>query len=188
MGHGHAHGHGHSHGTAGGRLGLVFALNVAFTLVELVGAWFTNSTAIAADAVHDFGDSMALAFAWGMQGLSGQKPTSSFSYGFKRLSLVGALVNAIVLLVGGAIVLTESIPRLWSPGEPDAQGMLLLAILGVVVNGAAVLRVRAGSSLNEQVVTWHLPTLLRKRVKIQTLLREGHGSTSFFYESMERKT
>ncbi len=158
MGHGHTHGHGHdhSHGTAGGRLGLAFALNVAFTLVELVGAWFTNSTAIAADAVHDLGDSMALAFAWGMQGLSGQKPTSSFSYGFKRLSLVGALVNAIVLLVGGAIVLTESIPRLWSPGEPDAQGMLLLAILGVVVNGAAVLRVRAGSSLNEQVVTWHL--------------------------------
>jgi len=156
MGHGHDHSHGHDHGTAGGRLGLAFGLNVAFTLVELVGAWFTNSTAIAADALHDLGDSLALAFAWGMQGLAGQKPTASFSYGFKRLSLVGALVNAIVLLVGGAIVLTESIPRLWDPGQPNAQGMLVLAILGVVVNGAAVLRVRAGTSLNEQVVTWHL--------------------------------
>jgi len=153
---GHGHDHGHSHGSAGGRLGLAFALNVSFTVIELVGAWLTNSTAIAADAVHDLGDSLALAFAWGMQGLSGRKPTSSFSYGFKRLSLVGALVNAIVLLVGGAIVLTEAIPRLWNPGQPDAQGMLLLAILGVLVNGAAVLRVRAGSSLNEQVVTWHL--------------------------------
>jgi cobalt-zinc-cadmium efflux system protein len=153
---GHGHDHGHSNGSAGGRLGLAFALNVSFTVIELVGAWLTNSTAIAADAVHDLGDSLALAFAWGMQGLSGRKPTSSFSYGFKRLSLVGALVNAIVLLVGGAIVLTEAIPRLWNPGQPDAQGMLLLAILGVLVNGAAVLRVRAGSSLNEQVVTWHL--------------------------------
>ena len=117
---GHGHDHGHSHGSAGGRLGLAFALNVSFTVIELVGAWFTNSTAIAADAVHDLGDSLALAFAWGMQGLSGRKPTSSFSYGFKRLSLVGALVNAIVLLVGGAIVLTEAVPRLWDPGQPDA--------------------------------------------------------------------
>lgn len=155
MGDAHAH-HDHSHGSAGGRLGLAFALNVTFTLVELVGAWFTNSTAIAADAVHDLGDSLALAFAWGMQGLSGAQPTASFSYGFKRLSLVGALVNAIVLLVGGAVVLTEAIPRLWNPGQPDAQGMLALAVLGVLVNGAAVLRVRAGKSLSEQVVTWHL--------------------------------
>jgi cobalt-zinc-cadmium efflux system protein len=155
-GHGHGHGHGHDHGSAGGRLGLAFGLNVAFTLVELVGAWFTNSTAIAADAVHDLGDSLALAFAWGMQGLSDREPTSSFSYGFKRLSLVGALVNAVVLLVGGGLVLVESVPRLWSPGAPDARGMLLLAVLGVLVNGAAVLRVRTGSSLNEQVVTWHL--------------------------------
>lgn len=146
----------HEHSGAGGRLGLAFGLNVAFTLIELVGAWYTNSTAIAADALHDLGDSLSLAFAWGMQGVSGKAPTASYTYGFKRLSLVGALVNAIVLLVGGAIVLTEAIPRLWDPGQPDAAGMLGLAVLGVVVNGAAVLRVRSGKSLNERVVTWHL--------------------------------
>lgn len=152
----HDHHHGHDHGTAGKRLGLAFGLNVAFTIIELVGAWFTNSTAIAADALHDLGDSLSLAFAWGMQGLSDSKPTPTYSYGFRRLSLVGALVNAIVLLVGGLVVLTEAVPRLWDPGHPDAKGMLALAVLGVVVNGAAVLRVRHGSSLNERVVTWHL--------------------------------
>jgi len=151
----HPH-HGHDHGEAGKNLGLAFGLNVTFTLIELVGAWFTNSTAIAADALHDLGDSLSLAFAWGMQGLSGSKPTRTYTYGFKRLSLVGAMVNAMVLLAGGLVVLTESVPRLWDPGHPDAKGMLALAILGVVVNGAAVLRVRHGSSLNEQVVTWHL--------------------------------
>lgn len=148
--------HGHDHGMAGKRLGLAFGLNVAFTIIELVGAWFTNSTAIAADALHDLGDSLSLAFAWGMQGLSDSKPTQTYSYGFRRLSLVGALVNAIVLLVGGLVVLTEAVPRLWDPGQPDAKGMLALAVLGVVVNGAAVLRVRHGSSLNERIVTWHL--------------------------------
>ena len=151
MGHGH-----HHHDTASQRLGLAFGLNVAFTIVEFIGAWATNSTAIAADALHDLGDSLSLAFAWGMQGLSARRPTRTYTYGFRRLSLLGALVNALVLLVGGVIVLTEAIPRLTDPGEPDPKGMLLLAILGVVVNGIAVLRVRSGTSLNERVVTWHL--------------------------------
>ncbi len=153
----HHHHHDHHHdGEAGSRLGLAFALNVCFTVIEIVGAWLTGSTAIAADALHDLGDSLSLAFAWGMQGLSDSGPTDTYTYGFRRFSLVGAMVNAIVLLVGGAIVLREAIPRLWDPGQPHAGGMLALAVLGVVVNGAAVLRVREGKSLNEQVVTWHL--------------------------------
>lgn len=152
----HDHSHGHDHAAAGGRLGLAFGLNVAFTLVELVGAWATNSTAIAADALHDLGDSLSLGFAWGMERLAGRGPTPNYSYGLKRLSLLGALVNAAVLLGGGLVVLTESVPRLLDPGQPDAQGMLGLAVLGVLVNGAAVWRVRGGKSLNERVVTWHL--------------------------------
>ena len=150
-----SHDHDH-HGSARGRLGLAFALNVGFTVVELVGAWFTNSTAIAADALHDLGDSLSLAFAWGLQGLATRGPDATYSYGYRRLSLVGALVNAVVLLGGGLVVLSETVPRLWDPAEPDARGMLGLAVLGVLVNGAAVLRVRAGTTLNERVVTWHL--------------------------------
>jgi cobalt-zinc-cadmium efflux system protein len=153
MSHDHHH---HGHDGASGRLGLAFALNVAFTLIELFGAWLTNSTAIAADALHDLGDSLSLAFAWGMEGLSRRAPTSTYTYGFRRLSLVGAWINALVLLVGGGLVLGEAIPRLWSPGQPNAAGMLGLAVLGVLVNGAAVLRVRTGTTLNERVVTWHL--------------------------------
>lgn len=150
--HGHHHGHGHGEETS---LGLPFALNVAFTLIELVGAWYTNSTAIAADAVHDLGDSLALLFAWGMQGASGRSADDDFTYGYRRLSLVGAVVNAMVLLVGGLVVLGESVPRLFDPPTPDATGMLGLALLGVAVNGAAALRVK-GSSLNERVVRLHL--------------------------------
>lgn len=152
----HDHTHGHAHGSAGGRLGLAFSLNVAFTLIELVGAWATNSTAIAADAVHDLGDSLALGFAWGMERIAKRGPSTTYSYGLKRLSLLGALVNATVLLGGGVVVLTESVPRLFDPGQPDAKGMLGLALLGVLVNGAAAWRVRSGKSLNERVVTLHL--------------------------------
>lgn len=151
-----SHDHGHQHHAPGGRLGVAFALNAGFTVIELIGAWLTGSTAIAADAVHDLGDSLSLAFAWGMQGLSQRGPSPTYTFGLRRLSLVGALVNALVLLGGGAVVLSEAIPALWNPGEPHAGGMLGLAIFGVVVNGAAVLRVRSGNSLNERVVTLHL--------------------------------
>jgi|GEM_PF-19501 len=157
MGHDHHHAHSHAHpGNAGRSLGLAFFLNFSFTIIELAGAWWTGSAAIAADALHDLGDSIALAFAWAMQGLADRPAPERYSYGLRRLSLVAAFVNALVLLVGGAIVLVESVPRLWDPGEPDAGGMLALALLGVVVNGAAVLRVRGGKSLNERVVSLHL--------------------------------
>jgi cobalt-zinc-cadmium efflux system protein len=164
LGHHHDHGHGHGHGhhhhhhhvDATGRLGVAFGLNVSFTLVELVGAWLTGSTAIAADALHDLGDSLSLALAWGLQGWSGKEPTSTFSYGFRRLSLAGAFVNALVLLVGGLVVLRAAVPRLTDPGDPHVPGMIGLAVLGVLVNGAAAWRVGRGESLNEKVVTWHL--------------------------------
>mgnify|MGYP000436057033 CR=1 FL=1 len=153
MGHGHQH---HHEETGGGRLGLAFALNTVFTVIELVGAWLTNSTAIAADALHDLGDSLALAFAWGMQGASNRRADGGFTYGYRRLSLAGAAVNAVVLLVGGMVVLSESIPRLLDPPTPNVQGMLGLAVLGVAVNGLAALRVGEGKSLNERVVRLHL--------------------------------
>lgn len=152
----HDHHHHPDDRAAGGRLGLAFALNTAFTLIELVGAWFTNSTAIAADALHDLGDSLALAFAWGMQGASTREADESFTYGYRRLSLAGAVVNAVVLLAGGAVVLAESIPRLMDPPTPHVEGMLGLAVLGVVVNGVAALRVGRGSTLNERIVRLHL--------------------------------
>ncbi len=154
--HGHGHHHGHAHHHGGSRLGVAFALNLTFTVVELIGAWWTNSTAIAADAVHDLGDSLALAFAWAMQGLSGRQGNASWTFGYRRLSLLGALVNAAVLLVGGGLVLVEALPRLWDPQPADPTGMAALAVLGVLVNGAAVLRLRGGEGMNEKVATWHL--------------------------------
>ena len=157
--HGHHHHHGHHHGhhhTAQERLGWAFVLNFAFTLVELVGGWLTNSTAIMADAVHDLGDSLAIGMAWLLNRLSHKKPSARYSYGYRRLSLFGALFNAIVLVVGSVWVLTEALPRLLNPQMPMVEGMLALALLGVAVNGAAVYKLSGGQTLNEKVLSWHL--------------------------------
>jgi len=150
------HHYDHSHHHAEGNLKIAFFLNLGFTIVEIIGGLYTNSLAILSDALHDLGDSLSLGLSWLFQKLSKKGRTKTFSYGYKRFSLLGAIINSIVLVVGSIFILSVAIPELFNPGETDAQGMLYLAILGVVVNGAAVLKLRKGESLNEKVVSLHL--------------------------------
>ena len=148
--------HQHSHSHSQQNIKVAFFLNVTFTVFEIVGGVWTNSMAIIADAVHDLGDSIALGFAWYFENLSHMKSDHKYSYGYRRFSLAGAFLTAIILLVGSLIILTESVPRLWNPEPAHAGGMLGFAIVGVLVNGVAVLRLRQDKGLNAQVVMWHL--------------------------------
>ena len=109
-----------------------------------------------ADAIHDLGDSLSIGFAWILSHYSERQASPIYSYGYKRLSLLGALINSVVLIAGSIFVLTESIPRLSDPQMPIVEGMLGLALLGVAVNGFAVYKLSAGKTLNEKVLTWHL--------------------------------
>jgi len=111
--------------------------------------------AVLADALHDLGDSLALALTWRFTKIADKKGDSSYTFGYRRFSLIGALVMAMTLIAGGLFVLVRAIPRIIHPEPSDARGMILLAILGVLVNGFAALRMRGGSSLSERVVTWH---------------------------------
>lgn len=153
---GHSHTHDHTGDQSSGRLGLAFLLNVSFTIIEFIGGWLTNSTAIMADAVHDLGDSLSIGSAWVLHRLGKKTPNEEFTYGYRRLSLFGALLNGVVLLVGSIWVLTEAIPRLSDPIMPMAEGMLALAVLGVSVNGFAAYKLSHGTTLNERVLNWHL--------------------------------
>lgn len=148
------HHHHHDHGSE--RIGWAFFLNVGFTIIEFVGGWLTNSTAIMADAVHDLGDSLSIGSAWLLHKWGGKSPDEQFTYGYRRLSLFGALINGLILLIGSMWVLSEAVPRLFAPQMPVAEGMVLLAILGVAVNGYAAFRLSRGKSLNERVLNWHL--------------------------------
>jgi cobalt-zinc-cadmium efflux system protein len=154
--HSHNHNHGSSGSDASTRIGWAFFLNVVFTIIEFIGGWLTNSTAIMADAVHDLGDSLSIGTAWGLNKLSHKEANNTFSYGYKRFSLLGALINCLVLTVGSVWILFEAIPRLASPEMPQAEGMLLLSIFGIAVNGFAAYKLSDGDSLNERVLNWHL--------------------------------
>ncbi|WP_414829979.1 cation diffusion facilitator family transporter [Alteromonas sp. H39] len=147
---------GHSHSHSSEKIGWAFFLNFGFTIIEFIGGWLTNSTAIMADAVHDLGDTLSIGSAWLLNKLGTKSATKEFTYGYRRLSLLGALINGIVLIVGSAWILYEAVPRLSNPEMPETEGMIALAILGVLVNGFAAFKLQGGKSLNEKVLNWHL--------------------------------
>lgn len=149
-------GHHHHNHSSGKNLKLAFFLNLGFTILEIFGGIYTNSVAILSDAIHDLGDSLSLGTAWYLSYKSQQESDKKFSFGYARFSLLGALVNSIVLLVGSIFVIKEAIGRFIDPEPTNAQGMILFALIGVLINGYAAWKVSGGKSLNEKVVTWHL--------------------------------
>lgn len=153
----HSHHHTHVHAPEGGKnIAIAFILNFSFTIIELIGGLLTNSVAILSDALHDLGDSISLALAWYFQKVSGHSPNARYSYGYKRFALLGALINATVLLLGSVFVIYASVMRIIEPQYVKVEGMFLLAILGVIINGVAVWRTHKSSGINERIVSLHL--------------------------------
>lgn len=148
-------GHDHHHESQG-NIKVAFFLNLAFTLLEIVGGFWTNSMAILSDALHDMGDSLALGIAWYLEKYAKRGPDQQYSFGYARFSLLGAMLNSLILVGGSVLILVNAVPRIFKPQPVNSQGMLIFAILGIIINGAAVLRLRRGKSLNERVVLWHL--------------------------------
>jgi len=138
------------------RLALPFFLNLFFTVFEILGGFYTGSVAILADAVHDLGDSIAIGLAWILDLKARQKPDSAYTYGYGRYALLGGMISSLILVAGAAGVIAEAIPRLLNPTPVDATGMIVFAVFGVVVNGAAALNASRGSTLNEKAVGLHL--------------------------------
>jgi cobalt-zinc-cadmium efflux system protein len=149
-----SHRHTHSHNQTE-NIRVAFFLNLGFTLFEIVGGLYTNSLAILSDALHDLGDSFSLGLAWYLEKHSHKESDNKYSYGYRRFSLLAALLNTVVLVAGSIIILSEAIPRLIDPQHSNAGGMVILAMVGIAVNGLAMLRIRRGQSLNAQVITWH---------------------------------
>jgi cobalt-zinc-cadmium efflux system protein len=150
------HSHSHSHSQTTKNIKTAFFLNLGFTIFEIFGGLYTNSMAILSDALHDIGDSFSLGLSWFLDKFSQKGKTEKYSYGYRRFSLLAAFINTVVLFVGSFFILSKAIPRLIHPEQPDAQGMVVFAIIGVLVNGIAVLRLRGGKSYNTRVVALHL--------------------------------
>src|SRR5690554_812040 len=123
------HVHNHSHGNNDVKnIRAAFFLNLFFTIIEFIGGILTNSMAILSDAVHDLGDCITLGLSWYFQKVSKKPRNQDYTYGYKRFSLLGAVINSVVLLVKNVVILIHAFPRLFNPQQPNVEGMLLLAV------------------------------------------------------------
>lgn len=157
MSHDHAHhehaGHTHSHGAGGhhhasppsgfnAAFAIGSAMNAAFVIAELVFGLTAHSVALLADAAHNLGDVLGLLLAWLAVWLGQKTPTRTRTYGFGRSSILASLTNAVVLLVGVGGITLEAIRRLVEgvpAGEVGGKTVMIVAAIGIVVNGATAM-------------------------------------------------
>jgi cobalt-zinc-cadmium efflux system protein len=140
--HSNAHGHaGHSH--APDSFGFAFAvgvaLNTVFVAAEVIFGYAANSLALISDAVHNFSDVIALLLAWAAGWLARKRPTQQHTYGYRRASILAALGNAGLLLIAVGGIAVEAIDRIRAPGDVAGWTVVLVAALGIVVNGGTAL-------------------------------------------------
>lgn len=135
---------------------IAFVLNLVFSLIEIVGGLFTNSVAILSDAIHDFGDAFSIGVSCFLERKSKKKPNETYTYGYLRYSVLGAFITTIILTIGSIVVLTGAIFRIIHPVSLHYEGMILLAILGIIINFLAAYKTREGDSLNQKAVNLHM--------------------------------
>ncbi len=135
---------------------IAFLLNLAFSVFEFFGGIVTGSVAIVSDAIHDIGDAVSIGIAYLLEKKSRKQPDEIYTYGYVRFSLVGGLSTTCILFLGSLAVIVNAISRLSAPIPIHYDGMIFFAIVGVIVNGAAVFFTRDGESLNQKAVNLHM--------------------------------
>lgn len=135
---------------------IAFLLNLGFSIYEFIGGAFTNSTAIMSDAIHDLGDAISIGISYFLEKKSTKHPDANYTYGYIRYSLVGGMITTLILLFGSVFVIASAIIRIFNPAEINYNGMIVLAIIGVVVNFLAAYITRDKGSLNQKSVNLHM--------------------------------
>ncbi|NMC99712.1 MAG: cation transporter [Bacteroidales bacterium] len=130
------HQHSHSHDiNLGNAFKIGISINIVFIIIEATYGFFSNSMALVADAGHNLSDVLALVFSWVAVILSQRKPTLKFTYGFRRSTILIALLNTILLLAAVVFIIWETIERLGKPLEINSNSVITVAAIGIAVNG-----------------------------------------------------
>ncbi|WP_338844714.1 cation diffusion facilitator family transporter [Massilia sp. W12] len=151
MGHAHSHDHGAHHHHHGDplRQGRAFmwaiGLNSVFVVLEFVYGWLAHSTALMADAGHNLSDVLSLILAWGAARLAQRAPSARYTYGWRKSSILVALLNAMLLMFACGVIVWEALHRLWQPTPVEGGIVSLLAAIGIAVNGFSAWLFMAGA-------------------------------------------
>ena len=135
-----AHGHTHAPANYGRAFAIGVALNLAFVILEAIYGRLSHSLALVADAGHNLSDVLGLVLAWGAMMLARRRPTPERTYGFRRSSILAALINAAVLLISVGAIAWEAVGRVSSPHPVAETTVIWVASIGILINaGTAVM-------------------------------------------------
>jgi cobalt-zinc-cadmium efflux system protein len=141
--HAHSHDHGHTHSHAPVDFGRAFAigisLNLAFVAAETVFGFLANSMSLLADAGHNLSDVLGLVVAWAGAIMARRAASPRFTYGFKKAPILAALANSLFLLIAVGAIGAEAIRRLFHPSTTEGGTVMIVAAIGIIINGATAL-------------------------------------------------
>lgn len=135
---------------------IAFLMNLFFSIFEFVGGTITGSVAIISDSVHDLGDAASIGVSYFLEHISKRQPDEKYSYGYLRFSVLGSVITTVILLIGSMIVIYNAICRIISPVDINYNGMIIIAVAGVILNSAAAIITREGDSINQKAVNLHM--------------------------------
>jgi len=135
---------------------VAFILNMVFSVFELIDGIFTRSVAIISDAIHDFGDGITIGISYILEKKSKKTADNNYTFGYKRYSILGALISNCILFIGSVLVIYNAIIRILNPVKINYDGMIIFAIIGVIVNYLAAYYTRKGDSINQKSVNLHM--------------------------------
>ena len=134
---------------------VAFFLNLSYAIVEFIAGGIFGSSAVLADSVHDLGDAIAIGISAFLETISNREEDRQYTLGYKRFSLLGALVTAVILITGSILVILENITKLFNPQPVNDEGILWLGVIAVSINVLASLVVRKGKTKNESILSLH---------------------------------
>ena len=134
---------------------LAFFLNLSYAIVEFIAGGIFGSSAVLADSVHDLGDALAIGISALLETISNREEDRQYTLGYKRFSLLGAMLTAVILMIGSVLVILENITKIVHPQPVNENGILWLGIIAVAINVLASLVVRKGKTKNESILSLH---------------------------------
>ena len=134
---------------------VAFFLNLTYAIVEFIAGGVFGSSAVLADSIHDLGDAIAIGISAFLETISNREEDRRYTLGYKRFSLLGALVTSVILIIGSILVILENITKIFNPQPVNDEGILWLGIIAVSTNVLASLVVRKGKTKNESILSLH---------------------------------
>ena len=134
---------------------LAFFLNLSYATIEFIAGGVFGSSAVLADSVHDLGDAIAIGISALLETISNREEDRQYTLGYKRFSLLGAMLTAVILMIGSVLVILENITKIVHPQPVNDEGILWLGIIAVTINVLASLVVRKGKTKNESILSLH---------------------------------